>query len=138
MQRIRIGTAAWADRELIDSGLYFPPDCKSPEERLRYYAQEFPLVEVDSSYYAIPAPRTAQQWADRTPVDFVFDIKAFRLLTSHPTEAKVLSPELRAALPETVKAKRRFYYHTVRFLIWHLATFRLKSTIRFIPPIMGL
>lgn len=51
---ILVGTASWTDKTLIDSGKFYPSDCKTPEGRLRYYAQQFPMVEVDASYYAIP------------------------------------------------------------------------------------
>ena len=80
---ILVGTASWADKSLVDSGKFYPPEVTSPEERLRYYASQFPIVEVDSSYYAMPLPATTQQWAERTPDNFVFNIKAFRLFTGH-------------------------------------------------------
>jgi S1-C subfamily serine protease len=40
---------------------------QQPGERLRYYASQFPLVEVDSSYYAMSKPEVAELWAKRTP-----------------------------------------------------------------------
>jgi uncharacterized protein YecE (DUF72 family) len=57
MGQIRVGTAGWTDKSLIESGWY-PPDATTPEARLRYYARQFPLVEVDSTYYALPAEPT--------------------------------------------------------------------------------
>jgi uncharacterized protein YecE (DUF72 family) len=72
---------------------------KTPEDRLKLYASQFPVVKVDSSYYAIPAERTAQQWMESTPSSFVFDIKAFRLLTQHPTAPKVLPKYVAQSLP---------------------------------------
>ena len=53
MARIRIGTASWIAGPLIESGLYYPDSCTSAEDRLRFYSAEFPLVEVDSTYYGI-------------------------------------------------------------------------------------
>ena len=96
MGRIRVGTAGWTDKSLIDSGWY-PPDAGNPEKRLRYYASRFPLVEVDSAYYALPAERTAQAWAARTPDGFTFNIKAFSLFTQHPTPVRMLPADLREA-----------------------------------------
>jgi uncharacterized protein YecE (DUF72 family) len=78
---ILVGTASWTDKSLIDSGLFYPPEARTSEERLRYYASQFPVVEVDSSYYAMPSERNAALWVERTPEGFRFDIKAFRLLT---------------------------------------------------------
>src|SRR5262245_12219629 len=95
---ILVGTASWTDKSLIDSGKFYPKDVATSEDRLRYYASQFPMVEVDSSYYAIPAPATAQLWAERTPKTFTFNIKAFRALTGHQFEARVLPKEFQHAL----------------------------------------
>jgi uncharacterized protein YecE (DUF72 family) len=94
MGDIRVGTAGWTDKTLIDAGWY-PADAGNPEKRLRYYATQFPLVEVDSAYYALPAEQTAQAWAERTPDHFTFNIKAFSLFTQHPTPVKSLPTDLR-------------------------------------------
>lgn len=94
MADIRVGTAGWTDKTLIESGWY-PGDATNPEQRLKYYASQFPLVEVDSAYYALPAERTAQAWAERTPDHFTFNIKAYSLFTQHPTPVKSLPADLR-------------------------------------------
>jgi uncharacterized protein YecE (DUF72 family) len=104
---IRFGTAGWTDPTLTAPGVFYPDDARTAERRLRYYASRFPLVEVDSTYYALPAERTAQLWADRTPRGFVFDVKANALMTGHATETTRLPKELRDALPPELAAKRR-------------------------------
>jgi len=81
----------------------------SAEERLQYYASQFPLVEVDSTYYSLPAERTAELWADRTPDDFTFDFKGFRLFTGHPTPLKSLPKAVREKLPDQLKEKGSVY-----------------------------
>jgi uncharacterized protein YecE (DUF72 family) len=96
MGEIRVGTAGWTDKTLLDSGWY-PAEADSPEQRLRYYARQFPLVEVDSTYYALPAETTATAWKDRTPAGFTFNIKAFSLFTQHPTPVKAMPADLREA-----------------------------------------
>src|SRR5215475_4185682 len=96
MGQIRVGTASWTDRTLIESGWY-PPEANNPEKRLRYYARQFPLVEVDATYYALPAEQTARAWAERTPPGFTFNIKAFSLLTQHPTPVRAFPADLREA-----------------------------------------
>jgi uncharacterized protein YecE (DUF72 family) len=108
MSNILIGTASWTDKSLIQCGRYYPPDVKTPEERLRFYASEFPIVEVDSSYYAIPSAQTARQWVERTPDSFVFDIKAFRIFTQHQTTPKVFPKYIAESLPD--KNKKTIYY----------------------------
>ncbi|MBI5446023.1 MAG: DUF72 domain-containing protein [Deltaproteobacteria bacterium] len=97
---ILVGTTSWTEKTLIESGAFYPADATTPEARLRHYATRFPIVEVDSSYYAVPRIETAEAWAERTPPGFVFDVKAFRLLTRHQTPPAVLPPELRERCPE--------------------------------------
>ncbi|MEV7328332.1 DUF72 domain-containing protein [Micromonospora sp. NPDC093244] len=99
MGDILVGTASWTDRTLLDSGWY-PQTADNPEKRLAYYARQFPLVEVDATYYSPPAEATARLWAERTPDGFTFNIKAFSLLTGHPTRVSALYKDLR---PETEK-----------------------------------
>ncbi|MFI5925477.1 DUF72 domain-containing protein [Micromonospora sp. NPDC051543] len=99
MGDILVGTASWTDRTLLDSGWY-PQTADNPEKRLAYYARQFPLVEVDATYYSPPAESTARLWVDRTPAGFTFNIKAFSLLTGHPTRVNALYKDLR---PETDK-----------------------------------
>jgi uncharacterized protein YecE (DUF72 family) len=107
MSNILVGTASWTDKSLIDCGRFYPRDCKSAEERLRFYASEFPIVEVDSSYYAIPSEKNAKLWAERTPDEFVFDVKAFRLFTQHQTSPRVLPKYISESLPVD---KKMVYY----------------------------
>jgi len=95
---IRIGTASWTDATLIKSGKFYPREAKTAEGRLRYYADRFPIVEVDSTYYAMPSATNAALWAERTPEHFIFNVKMFRLFTHHQTEPKVLPPNVRALL----------------------------------------
>jgi uncharacterized protein YecE (DUF72 family) len=102
MGDILVGTASWTDKTLLASGWY-PSQASDAEKRLRYYAENFPLVEVDSSYYFMPSEDNSKRWAERTPKEFTFNIKAFSLLTQHPTKPEALPPELR---PED---KKRVY-----------------------------
>ena len=107
--RVLIGTASWTDPTMTASGVFYPVGADSAEERLAYYASSFPVVEVDATYYALPAERMAQLWADRTPPDFTFDIKAHALMTGQGTETKRLPKAIREALPEELQAKSRIY-----------------------------
>jgi uncharacterized protein YecE (DUF72 family) len=99
MGEIKIGTASWTDKTLLASGWY-PESADNAEKRLAYYASKFPLVEVDSTYYSPPAEQTAELWVARTPEQFTFNIKAFSLLTGHPTRVAAIYKDLR---PETDK-----------------------------------
>jgi uncharacterized protein YecE (DUF72 family) len=104
---IRFGTAGWTDPTLTAPGVFYPDDARTAEARLRYYASRFPLVEIDSTYYALPAERTASLWATRTPRGFTFDVKANALMTGHMTETSRLPKSLRDALPPDLASKPR-------------------------------
>jgi len=103
MGDILVGTASWTDKTLIESGWY-PSEAKTAEKRLRYYASQFPLVEVDSTYYFPPSEANSERWVERTPDDFTFNIKAFSLLTGHPTRTDALYKDL------DVKSEKRNVY----------------------------
>src|SRR5688500_10741238 len=106
---LRIGTASWTDPTMTAGTVFYPRGVDSAEERLQYYASQFPLVEVDSTYYSLPVRRTSELWRERTPPDFVFDVKAHALMTGQPTETKRLPRVLRDELPEELKSKARLY-----------------------------
>jgi uncharacterized protein YecE (DUF72 family) len=93
VSKILVGTASWTDKSLVQSGWY-PPGVSRAEDRLRYYADHFPVVEVDSTYYFLPTYENAQRWANRTPPSFTFNIKAFSLLTQHPTKPAALPKDI--------------------------------------------
>lgn len=107
---VQIGTASWTDKSLIASGRFYPKGCTSAEERLRYYASQFPMVEVDSSYYALPSSRNAELWVERTPVEFTFNVKAFRIFTGHQTPAQALPRDIASALEDHFAHNRNIYY----------------------------
>ena len=93
---VRIGTCSWADEAL--SKYFYPPKLPA-KERLAWYSQFFDTVEVDSTYYRLPAESMVQGWADRTPPGFTMHVKAFGLMTRHPVKLEVLPEDLRDAMP---------------------------------------
>ncbi len=107
--RILTGSCSWTDKTLVEEADWYPKRTMSAEERLRFYASQFPLTEIDSTYYAPPAEQQARRWAERTPDDFRFDVKAYSLLTGHPTRPRTLWADLREQLPPDVAAKRNVY-----------------------------
>ena len=96
MGRIRIGTCSFADEALTK---WFYPKGLPARERLPYYAERFDTVEIDSTYYHLPEEATTGGWADRTPDDFVFHVKAFGVMTRHPVRLQQLPPDLRDEAP---------------------------------------
>lgn len=101
--RARVGTASWTDKSLIDVGTFYPKEAKTPDARLRYYASQFPIVEVDASYYALPSAANAAKWVERTPEDFEFHVKAFRAFTLHQVPKSAMPADLRAAVSHIEK-----------------------------------
>jgi uncharacterized protein YecE (DUF72 family) len=90
--RILIGTSSWADPGFVEE--WYPKDLPA-RERLRWYSERFPVVELNSSFYAIPERTTVGRWARETPDPFVFDVKLHRLLSRHAAQLKELPPDLR-------------------------------------------
>jgi len=93
---VRIGTCSFADEALAKH--WYPPGTP-PRDRLGYYASHYSTVEVDSTFYRVPDPKTVQGWAERSPDGFTVHIKAFGLLTRHPVKLEQVPPELREGLP---------------------------------------
>ncbi|GAA3987632.1 DUF72 domain-containing protein [Thermobifida alba] len=108
MSDIRTGTASWTDPSLIESGWY-PDEATTPERRLGHYASRFPIVEVDSTYYALPSESVSRLWVERTPDGFTFNIKAFSLFTHHPTRVSALPVELHGAAANAINRKGNLY-----------------------------
>jgi uncharacterized protein YecE (DUF72 family) len=106
---VLFGTCSWTDKTLTHETGWYPKKTMSPEDRLRFYAARFPLVEVDSTYYRPVTEQQAHGWAERSPDGFRFDIKAYSLLTGHPTQPRSLWPDLREQLDEEAREKRSIY-----------------------------
>ncbi|MFG3131802.1 DUF72 domain-containing protein [Streptomyces tendae] len=105
MGDILVGACSWTDRQLVASGWY-PRGRRDAEGRLRHYASRLPVVEVDAGYYALPSRRNSELWVERTPDGFRFDVKAFSLLTGHPTRAEALPADLRGTDPDPLRRGR--------------------------------
>lgn len=89
---IHVGTCSWADPGFVAE---WYPEGMPARERLAYYAERFDAVEVDSTFYAIPARETVERWARTAPAGFTFDVKLPRLLSRHSTPVESLPPDLR-------------------------------------------
>ena len=94
MGEIRLGTSGWDYPEWV--GPVYPP--RGATDRLAYYARQFPIVEVNSTFYRLPAPAVAASWARRTPARFRFAAKFpqtithdLRLVGTEPELARFLS-----------------------------------------------
>ena len=90
--RIRVGTSSWADPGFVKE--WYPPKMPA-KERLPWYAQHFDMVELNSSFYAVPDRNTVHGWVEITPPGFTFDVKAHRALSRHAAPVESLPPDLR-------------------------------------------
>jgi uncharacterized protein YecE (DUF72 family) len=90
---IRVGVCSWADETLTK--VWYPKGVKSGEERMRYYAERFDVVEANSTYYRLPDPHMVENWAARTPDGFTMHVKAFGVMTRHPVKVDQLPTDLR-------------------------------------------
>lgn len=107
--KILVGTCSWTDQTLVKETDWYPKRSMSAEERLRFYADRFPIAEADSTYYFPPSPQLTQAWAERTPATFTMNVKAYSLLTGHPAKPNSLWPDLRDAIKPEFAGKRNVY-----------------------------
>ncbi len=97
-----MGTASWTDPGFVER--WYPKGMPAGE-RLAWYAQHFEMVEVNSSFYAIPDLRMVERWCRATPDGFIFDVKLHQLLSRHAAAAKLLPPALRKRADTDAKGK---------------------------------
>ena len=84
---IYIGTSGWSYDHW--QGVLYPHSAPQ-RDRLAYYVQHFPTVEINSTYYRWPSDSTFVSWRQRVPEGFRITIKAPRGLT-HAT--RLYAPE---------------------------------------------
>ncbi|HUQ63837.1 MAG TPA: DUF72 domain-containing protein [Acidimicrobiales bacterium] len=107
--KVRVGTCSWTDATLVKETDWYPRRSMTAAERLAHYASQFPLVETDSTYYFPPTPELATSWVERTPSGFTMNVKAYSLLTGHPTFPHSLWPDLQNEVSPEHRDKRRLY-----------------------------
>ena len=78
---VRLGTCSFADEGLLKA--WYPRGVSTSKARLAHYSELFDTVEVDSPYYHLPDPDVTGRWAQRTPPEFVFHVKAHASMTGH-------------------------------------------------------
>src|SRR5947207_7176841 len=107
--RVLVGTCSWTDRTLVNESDWYPRRSMTAAERLAYYASQFPVVEADSTYYYPPTPEMSASWVERTPEGFTMNVKAYSLLTGHPTFPQSLRPDLQPDVSTGHRETRPLY-----------------------------
>lgn len=74
---IYIGLTGWGDHDSLYTEL------SNKKDKLITYASHFPIVELDSTYYAVQRQSTVEKWCDQTPETFKFAVKAHQFMTGH-------------------------------------------------------
>lgn len=100
--RILVGTASWSDPGFVER--WYPKGMPA-HERLRWYADQFEMVEVNSTFYSVPDLGTVERWCAITPDDFVFNVKLHQLLSFHSTPVKLLPPALQKQAKSDAKGR---------------------------------
>jgi uncharacterized protein YecE (DUF72 family) len=108
---VRTGTCSWTDPTLVKETDWYPRRSMSAADRLAHYAASFSVVEADSTYYFPPSPELARGWVERTPAGFRMNVKAYSLLTQHPTRPDSVWEDLREEVLPEFKGKRNVYAH---------------------------
>lgn len=90
MSRVRVGTSGWSypNGKGTWNGVFYPAGAgstrkKSGFDELAFYAEHFDTVEVNSSFYRVPAVDATKKWVERTPKTFEFSLKLYQKFT-HP------------------------------------------------------
>jgi uncharacterized protein YecE (DUF72 family) len=108
---VRVGTCSWADKTLVKDAAWYPKKTMSAADRLAFYASRFSVVEADSTYYRAPSEQLTGGWAENSPDGFVMDVKAYSLMTGHPTKPETLWPDIRDELDPEAAEKKNVYAH---------------------------
>jgi uncharacterized protein YecE (DUF72 family) len=103
----RIALSAWTNNSPLDQGRFYPRRSMTAEERLWWYCRFFDAVEVNSSFRTIPSAETTARWARRTPPKFLFNVKAYGLLTGHYLDVAGLPETLKKMIPRGQHMRRR-------------------------------
>ncbi|WP_181348370.1 DUF72 domain-containing protein [Thalassobacillus sp. CUG 92003] len=101
---VEIGVTGWGDHP----SLY--PEKTKPTDKLAVYGSHFPVVEVDTAFYAIQPTKHYYKWIEQTPPNFSFVIKAYQQMTGHDRsqltihEAKELVTSYRESIEPVIEA----------------------------------
>lgn len=107
--RVLVGACSWSSRSLTQESDWYPKRTMKAADRLAYYASQFPIVEVESTYWFPPTPDVARQWVERTPEGFTMDVRAWSLLTGQPTLPPSLWPDLQQEVRPEARDNNNLY-----------------------------
>ena len=104
-----VGASSWSARSLVHDSQWYPRRSMKAAQRIAFYTDRFPIVELDATYRFPPTPDVARQWVERTPPGFLIDIQAWTLLTGSATLPDSLWEDLRVEVRPELRDRRRLY-----------------------------
>lgn len=127
---IRVGTSGWHYKHWIGA---FYPEGTSPSRQFAEYIKSFDTVELNNSFYHLPAKSTFEKWKADSPANFLFAVKASRYITHMK---KLLAPRdaLSTFLAHAAALGDKF--GPVLFQLppgWNINTVRLKAFLKLLP-----
>lgn len=104
-----VGASSWSARSLVHDSHWYPRRSMKSAQRIAYYTERFPIVELDATYRFPPTPDLARQWVQRTPAGFLIDAQGWTLLTGSATLPDSLWEDLRPEVRPEMRDRRRLY-----------------------------
>lgn len=109
MTKVLVGASSWSARSLVHDSHWYPRRSMKAAQRIAYYTQRFPIVELDATYRFPPTPNLTRQWVERTPAGFLIDVQGWTLLTGNATLPDSLWEDLRPEVRPELRDRRRLY-----------------------------
>jgi uncharacterized protein YecE (DUF72 family) len=78
--RVLVGTSGWSFKEW--KGSFYPADLAA-DRYLSYFAERFPTVEINNTFYRMPKEGVLVEWTRQVPSTFRFAVKASQRITHH-------------------------------------------------------
>jgi uncharacterized protein YecE (DUF72 family) len=128
--KVHIGTSGWHYKHWL--GPFYPADLPD-REMLGFYAKQFDTVEINNSFYHLPAIATFNSWRDNTPKDFLFAVKASRFIT-HMKKLKAPKTSTKKFFLRAEKLERKL--GPILFQLpprWHVDPERLAQFLEALP-----
>ncbi len=109
MSDILVGASSWSERTLVHESGWYPRRTMKAADRMAFYAERFPLVEIDATARFPPTADLARQLVERTPSGFTIDLDAWTLFTGAATLPDSLWEDLRLEVRPELRDRRRLY-----------------------------
>jgi uncharacterized protein YecE (DUF72 family) len=101
--KIYIGTSGWHYKHW--KGTFYPADIKQADQ-FSYYTRYFNTVEINNSFYMLPAAQTFKGWKEAAPARFLFSVKASRFIT-HMKKLKTDARSIRSFFTRAAKLENK-------------------------------